>query len=105
MSQYNSRIHIKVTDPSVWEKFKDIDDAEFGLAALAEEGCTSFVLDDWCCVEDEIQGIVSALAEGIDPITGELLPGNHVCNNADVVRALYTLLQTGQERSVFYLSR
>ena len=40
--------------------------------------------------------IVSALAEGIDPITGELLPGNHVCNNADVVRALYTLLQTNE---------
>lgn len=63
MSQYNSRIHIKVADPSVWGKFKGVDDAEFDLAALAEEGCTSFVLDDWCCVEDELLGIVSALAE------------------------------------------
>ena len=63
MSQYNSRIHIKVAGPSVWGKFKGVDDAEFDLAALAEEGCTSFVLDDWCCVEDELLGIVSALAE------------------------------------------
>lgn len=63
MSQYNSRIHIRVADPSIWEKFKDADDAEFGLAALAEEGATSFVLDDWSCVEEELNGIVSALAE------------------------------------------
>ena len=63
MSQYSSRIHIKVTEPAIWEKFKDVDDAEFGLAGLAEDGSTSFILDDWCCVEDEILGIVSALAE------------------------------------------
>ena len=37
--------------------------------------------------------IVGALAEGIDPITGEILPSEHVCNNADVVRAFYALLQ------------
>ena len=37
--------------------------------------------------------IVGALAEGIDPITGEILPTEHVCNNADVVRAFYALLQ------------
>ena len=63
MSQYTSRIHIKVTEPSVWSKFQDVDDAEFGLAALAEAGDLSFVLDDWCCVEDELKGIVTALAE------------------------------------------
>lgn len=63
MSQYSSRIHIKVTESSVWEKFKDVDDAEFGLAGLTEEGCTSFVLDEWSCVEEELLGIVSALAE------------------------------------------
>lgn len=63
MSQYNSRIHIKVKEPSVWKKFKDVDDAEFELAGLSKEGCTSFVLDDWCCIEEELKGIVSALAE------------------------------------------
>ncbi len=36
--------------------------------------------------------IVSALAEGIDPITGELLPEESVYNKGDVVRALYTVL-------------
>jgi hypothetical protein len=63
MSQYSSRIHIKVTEPSVWEKFRDTDDGEFDLAELAEEGVTSFVLDDWFCVESELEGIVSALVE------------------------------------------
>ena len=36
--------------------------------------------------------IVSALAEGIDPITGELLPEDSVYNKGDVVRALYTVM-------------
>ena len=36
--------------------------------------------------------IISALAEGIDPTTGELLPQSSVCNNGDVVRALYSVL-------------
>lgn len=47
--------------------------------------------------------IVSILAEGIDPITGEVLPTEHVCNNADVVRALYALLheeKTHEKKSV-----
>ncbi len=36
--------------------------------------------------------IVSALAEGIDPITGELLSEDSVYNKGDVVRALYAVL-------------
>ena len=36
--------------------------------------------------------IVSMLADGIDPTTGEILSADHVCNNADVVRAFYALL-------------
>ncbi len=36
--------------------------------------------------------IVSALAEGVDPLTGEVLPADHVCNQTEVVRALYTVL-------------
>lgn len=36
--------------------------------------------------------IVSALAEGIDPTTGELLPEDSVYNKGDIVRALYTIL-------------
>ena len=37
--------------------------------------------------------IVSALAEGVDPTTGEVLPAEHICNNVEVVRAFYALLQ------------
>lgn len=36
--------------------------------------------------------IISALAEGIDPMTGEVLPNNHVCNQGEVVRAFYVAL-------------
>lgn len=36
--------------------------------------------------------IISALADGIDPLTGEVLPNDHVCNQAEVVRAFYVLL-------------
>jgi len=39
--------------------------------------------------------IVGVLAEGINPMTGEILPPEHVCNNVDVVRAFYALLQQG----------
>ncbi|MGS0690955.1 hypothetical protein [Shewanella sp. 30m-9] len=36
--------------------------------------------------------IVEALANGIDPITGELLPNKSPYNNPDVIRALFTTL-------------
>ena len=36
--------------------------------------------------------IISALAEGIDPTTGEILPEDSVCNKGEVVRAFYTIL-------------
>ena len=38
--------------------------------------------------------IISALAEGIDPITGEVLPENSVYNKGDIIRALYTVLSS-----------
>jgi hypothetical protein len=38
--------------------------------------------------------IISTLAEGIDPTTGEILPDNSVCNKGEIVRALYTVLST-----------
>ena len=38
--------------------------------------------------------IISALAEGIDPTTGEILPDDSVCNKGDVVRAFYAVLET-----------
>ena len=36
--------------------------------------------------------IICALAEGVDPTTGEILPDDSVCNKGDVVRAFYTVL-------------
>ena len=42
--------------------------------------------------------IISALAEGIDPITGEVLEENNVCNKAEVVRAFYTVLQNMKDK-------
>lgn len=38
--------------------------------------------------------IIEALAEGIDPTTGEVLPEDHVCNKGEVVRAFYSVLET-----------
>lgn len=38
--------------------------------------------------------IIEALAEGIDPTTGEVLPDDHVCNKGEVVRAFYDVIET-----------
>jgi hypothetical protein len=43
--------------------------------------------------------IISALAEGIDPTTGEVLPDNSVCNKGDVVRAFYAILEALDKKS------
>lgn len=32
--------------------------------------------------------IINALAEGVNPLTGEILPDDHLCNTGDVLRAL-----------------
>ena len=49
--------------------------------------------------KNKAKEIISVLAEGIDPITGEVLPEDHVCNKVDVVRALYALLQSEETSS------
>ena len=36
--------------------------------------------------------ILSSLAEGIDPTTGEVLPDDSVCNKGDIVRSFYAIL-------------
>ena len=36
--------------------------------------------------------ILRRLADGVDPLTGELLPPDSVCNKAEVVRALHSVL-------------
>ena len=37
--------------------------------------------------------LLSALADGIDPFTGELLPQNHVCNQPEMIRAFHEVLK------------
>ena len=41
--------------------------------------------------------IISALAEGIDPTTGEVLPEDSVCNKGEVVRAFYAILNVYED--------
>lgn len=36
--------------------------------------------------------LLTALADGIDPLTGEVLPQESVCNRAEIVRALHCVL-------------
>ena len=38
--------------------------------------------------------ILTALADGINPVTGEILPEGDSCNQVEVVRALNTVLRT-----------
>ena len=33
--------------------------------------------------------LLEVLADGVDPLTGEVLPDNHVCNKVEIVRALH----------------
>ena len=42
--------------------------------------------------------IIAALAEGIDPTTGEVLPDNSVCNKGEIVRAFYAILNCLDEK-------
>lgn len=42
--------------------------------------------------------IISTLAEGVDPTTGEVLPDNSVCNKGEIVRAFYAVLSHLDEK-------
>lgn len=42
--------------------------------------------------------IIAALAEGIDPTTGEVMPDNSVCNKGEIVRAFYAVLNHLDEK-------
>lgn len=37
--------------------------------------------------------LLSILADGIDPFTGEILPEDHVCSEPDMIRALHLAVQ------------
>lgn len=50
---------------------------------------------------NEAKEIISALAEGIDPTTGEVLDSENVCNKGDIVRAFYTVLDALDRKHFF----
>ena len=49
--------------------------------------------------------IVRILADGIDPITGEILPEDSVYNSPEVIRALFTLLEATSMSQENFLTR
>ena len=34
------------------------------------------------------------MADGVDPLTGEVLPEDHVCNKAEIIRAFHCVLKS-----------
>lgn len=47
----------------------------------------------------EAKTLVNSLAEGVDPLTGEVLPDDSPYNQPRIIRALYTLLMQGSEKT------
>lgn len=41
--------------------------------------------------------LLTALADGIDPFSGEVFPRDHICNHPEVVRALHQVLGSTKE--------
>ena len=49
-------------------------------------------MEQQCGMETNIK-IIEGLANGIDPVTGELLPSNAPYNSPEVIRALFFVLE------------
>lgn len=43
--------------------------------------------------------LLSGLADGVDPLTGEVLPEDHVCNKAEIIRAFHCVLELIPEKA------
>lgn len=64
MSQYNSRIYVKVKNIKDWEKLSDINFKDFGFWANPFEGHDKNVFEingDWSCYEDEMEELLYAI--------------------------------------------
>ena len=46
--------------------------------------------------------LLSGLADGVDPLTGEVLPEDHVCNKAEIIRAFHCVLKALPGKPVSY---
>ena len=42
--------------------------------------------------------LLTELADGVDPLTGECLPSDSVCNRPEIIRALHCVLQYVSDR-------
>ena len=68
MSEYYSRLHIRVSSPEVWKRFEgnhrfDLQDIIGYFPILAKEGATSFVINNWSWNEIELEDKVKVLKE------------------------------------------
>ena len=44
------------------------------------------------------KALLTELADGVDPLTGECLPADSVCNRPEIIRALHCVLQYVSDR-------
>ena len=42
--------------------------------------------------------LISVLADGVDPLTGEVLEGDHLCNKPEIIRAMHVVLEELKKR-------
>lgn len=66
MSQYSSRIFIKVQDVNDWKKLHDLDMKKYGFYSNPFEDVDGAVFEidgDWSCYEDEMIDLISEIAE------------------------------------------
>ena len=47
----------------------------------------------------QAEALLTELADGVDPLTGECLPADSVCNRPEIIRALHCVLRALQERA------
>ena len=47
----------------------------------------------------QAKALLTELADGVDPLTGEYLPADSVCNRPEIIRALHCVLQELQGRA------
>ena len=68
MSQYSSRIFIKVQDANDWKKLEDIDVKKYGFYSNPFENQTDDIFEincDWSCYEDEMIDFIEEIAARI----------------------------------------
>ena len=68
MSQYNSRIFIKVKNISDWNKLSDVDftSCGFGCNPFTGHDTDTFIIDgDWSCFEDELEDMAQKITAHI----------------------------------------